>query len=241
MNTWYEAAETLFGIQLNAHQLEQFEDYLSILLEWNEKFNLTAIREPEDIRFKHFLDSLSVTRGWSRFLPPTSLIDLGTGAGFPGIPLKILWPDLKLSLVDSVGKKVNFCRLVLDSLHLQNAETMAIRAEELGQNPNHRESYQLVTARAVAPMPVLLEYCLPLVQPGGRIVLQKGTDGPEEAERCRPIMHKLGGDLKEVLPLELPGTEGIRYLVLIDKNTHTPATYPRHTGVPSKLPLTVKE
>jgi 16S rRNA (guanine527-N7)-methyltransferase len=239
MVTWQKAAEELFGIELSPWQLEQFEKYLSTLLEWNEKFNLTAIREPEDIRFRHFLDSLSVTRGWSRTAPPTSLVDLGTGAGFPGIPLKILWPELKLSLVDSVGKKINFCRLVLDTLQLHNSETMTIRAEELGQNPEHREKYQLVTARAVAPMPVLLEYCLPLAQPGGRIVLQKGTDAIEEAERCRPIMHKLGGELKEVLPLELPGTEGKRYLVLIDKNTHTPANYPRHTGVPSKLPLTV--
>ena len=239
MVTWQNAAEELFGIELSPWQLEQFEKYLATLLEWNEKFNLTAIREPEDIRYRHFLDSLSVTRGWSRTAPPTSLVDLGTGAGFPGIPLKILWPELKLSLVDSVGKKMNFCKLVLDTLQLHNAETMTIRAEELGQDPEHREKYQLVTARAVAPMPVLLEYCLPLAQPGGRIVLQKGTDALAEAERCRPIMHKLGGDLKEVLPLELPGTEGIRYLVLIDKNTHTPANYPRHTGVPSKSPLTV--
>ena len=116
---------------------------------------------------------------------------------------------------------------------------MTIRAEELGQAPDHREKYQLVTARAVAPMPVLLEYCLPLAQPGGRIVLQKGADAPEEAARCRPIMHKLGGDLKEVLPIEFPGTVGMRYLVIIDKNTHTPTTFPRHTGVPSKSPLTV--
>ena len=239
MVTWQNAAEKLFGIELSPWQLEQFEIYLNTLLEWNTKFNLTAIREPEDIRFRHFLDSLSVTKGWSRTAPPTSLVDLGTGAGFPGIPLKIIWPELKLTLVDSVGKKVNFCRLVLDTLQLHNAETMTIRAEELGQDPDHREKYQLVTARAVAPMPVLLEYCLPLAQPGGRIVLQKGTDALEEAERCQPIMHKLGGDLKEVLPLELPGTEGKRYLVLIDKNTHTPANYPRHTGVPSKSPLTV--
>jgi 16S rRNA (guanine527-N7)-methyltransferase len=238
MITWQNAAKTLFGIDLSSWQLEQFEKYLSTLLEWNEKFNLTAIRAPEEIRYRHFLDSLSVTRGWSRTAPPTSLVDLGTGAGFPGIPLKILWPELKLSLVDSVGKKINFCRLVLDTLQLHNAETMTIRAEELGQDPAHRESYQMVTARAVAPMPVLLEYSLPLAKLGGRIVLQKGLDALEEAERCRPIMHKLGGDLKEVLPIELPGTEGIRYLVVIDKNAHTPVTYPRHTGIPSKTPLT---
>jgi len=239
MVTWQNAAEKLFGIELSPWQLEQFEIYLNTLLEWNTKFNLTAIREPEDIRFRHFLDSLSVTKGWSRTAPPTSLVDLGTGAGFPGIPLKIIWPELKLTLVDSVGKKINFCRLVLDTLQLHNADTTTIRAEELGQDANQREKYQMVTARAVAPMPVLLEYCLPLAQPGGRIVLQKGTDAIKEAERCQPIMHKLGGDLKEVLPLELPGTEGKRYLVLIDKNTHTPANYPRHTGVPSKSPLTV--
>ena len=239
MVTWQNAAEKLFGIELSPWQLEQFEIYLNTLLEWNTKFNLTAIREPEDIRFRHFLDSLSVTKGWSRTAPPTSLVDLGTGAGFPGIPLKIIWPELKLTLVDSVGKKINFCRLVLDTLQLHNADATTIRAEELGQDPDHREKYQLVTARAVAPMPVLLEYCLPLAQPGGRIVLQKGKDAIKEAERCQPIMHKLGGNLKEVLPLELPGTEGKRYLVLIDKNTHTPANYPRHTGVPSKSPLTV--
>ena len=239
MVTWQNAAEKLFGIELSPWQLEQFEIYLNTLIEWNTKFNLTAIREPEDIRFRHFLDSLSVTKGWSRTAPPTSLVDLGTGAGFPGIPLKIIWPELKLTLVDSVGKKINFCRLVLDTLQLNNADTTTIRAEELGQSADQREKYQMVTARAVAPMPVLLEYCLPLAQPGGRIVLQKGTDAIIEAERCQPIMHKLGGDLKEVLPLELPGTEGKRYLVLIDKNTHTPANYPRHTGVPSKSPLTV--
>lgn len=239
MVTWQNAAEKLFGIELSPRQLEQFEIYLNTLVEWNTKFNLTAIREPEDIRFRHFLDSLSVTRGWSRTAPPTSLVDLGTGAGFPGIPLKIIWPELKLTLVDSVGKKINFCRLVLDTLQLHNADATTIRAEELGQDPDQREKYQMVTARAVAPMPVLLEYCLPLAQPGGRIVLQKGTDAIVEAERCQPIMRKLGGDLKEVLPLELPGTEGKRYLVLIDKNTHTPTNYPRHTGVPSKSPLTV--
>ena len=238
MLTWQNAAKELFEIELSPWQLEQFEKYLYTLIEWNSKFNLTAIREPEEIRFKHFLDSLSVSRGWSRTAAPTNLIDLGTGAGFPGIPLKILWPEIKLSLVDSVGKKMNFCRLVLDTLQLHNAETMTIRAEELGQDPEHREKYQLVTARAVAPMPVLLEYSLPLAQPGGRIVLQKGTDAIDEAERCQPIMHKLGCDLKEVLPIELPGVEGIRYLVLIDKNGHTPAIYPRHTGVPLKSPLT---
>ena len=239
MITWQNAAAELFGIELSPWQLEQFEKYLFTLLEWNEKFNLTAIREPEEVRIRHFLDSLSVTCGWSRTKPPESLADIGTGAGFPGIPLKIIWPELKLSLVDSVGKKINFCRLVLDTLQLHNAETMTIRAEELGQDPEHREKYQLVTARAVAPMPVLLEYCLPLAQPGGRIVLQKGTDALEEAERCRPIMRLLGGDLKEVLQITLPGTEGTRYLVIIDKNTHTPKAYPRRTGVPSKTPLTV--
>ncbi|HSN93755.1 MAG TPA: 16S rRNA (guanine(527)-N(7))-methyltransferase RsmG [Anaerolineaceae bacterium] len=239
MVTWQKAAEELFGIELSPWQLEQFEKYLYTLIEWNAKFNLTAIREPEEIRLKHFLDSLSVTKGWSRTAPPASLVDLGTGAGFPGIPLKIIWPELKLTLVDSVGKKINFCKLVLDTLQLHNADATTIRAEELGQDPEQREKYQMVTARAVAPLPVLLEYCLPLAQMGGRIVLQKGSDAIEEAERCQPIMHKLGGDLKEVLPIELPGVEGIRYLVLIDKNRHTPAIYPRHTGVPSKTPLTV--
>lgn len=237
MEPWLEFASSRFNLPLSSLQQERFQEYLILLLDWNTKINLTAIRTPEAIRLKHFLDSLSVTLGWQRQVPPESLIDLGTGAGFPGIPLKILWPELRLTLVDSVGKKINFCKLVMEKLELENYTALAARAEELGQNPDHREKYQLVTARALASMPVLLEYALPFAKPGGCVVLQKGADGLQEAERCQKIMRKLGGDLKEILPINLPEVEGQRYLVVIDKNAHTPVAFPRRTGVPAKMPL----
>ncbi|MEA4812564.1 MAG: 16S rRNA (guanine(527)-N(7))-methyltransferase RsmG [Anaerolineaceae bacterium] len=237
MDHWIECAESLFGLKLNARQSEQFQQYMQILLEWNTKINLTAIRQPDEIVLKHFLDSLSVAKAWLKAIPPASLVDIGSGAGFPGIPLKILWPEMKLTLVDSVAKKMNFCLLVADALQLDGVQVLTSRAEELGQNPQHREKYHLVTARAVAAMPTLLEYTLPLAKPGGCVILQKGESAPAEAQNAKNIIHKLGGDLKGVLPVEIPGIEGARYLLRIDKNARTPQAYPRRTGIPAKSPL----
>jgi 16S rRNA (guanine527-N7)-methyltransferase len=235
MTNWIDIAEKEYGIVLDRAALERFEWYYRELVEWNKRFNLTAIRDQVGIEIKHFLDSLTVatiTRS-----VPGSIIDVGTGAGFPGLALKILWPDAKLSLVESVQKKANFCVHVAETLGFSDVNVLAQRAEDIGQNPLHREKYQLVTARAVAKMPVLLEYLLPLAKLGGLVVMQKGENGAEEAEASQRIMRKLGGDLKEIRPVKLPDVEGDRYLIVVSKHAHTPKDFPRHPGTPAKTPL----
>jgi len=172
---------SLVGIQLTSRQLAAFKKYEEVLLEWNKNINLTAIRDGEGIRNKHFLDSLTCMLAW-RDRPPERLIDIGTGAGFPGIPLKIIMPRLQLTLVESVGKKLEFCRHIVDILGLENVTCLQARAEELGLAREHREKYDWAVARAVANLPVLAEYLLPLVRIGGGMLAQKGETGPAEAD-----------------------------------------------------------
>jgi 16S rRNA (guanine527-N7)-methyltransferase len=203
---------------------------------WNQRFNLTAIRDVEGIRVKHFLDSFSCVLAW-KANPPSRLIDVGTGAGFPGIPLKILYPGMKLTLVESVGKKAAFCQHIVETLKLDGVEVINGRAEALGQNPNHREQYDWAVARAVANMNALAEYLLPLVKVGGMALAQKGESGPAEAQSAEQAMKLLGGKLQQVIPLNLPGVVEDRYLVLIDKIHATPPKYPRKPGMPAKDPL----
>jgi 16S rRNA (guanine527-N7)-methyltransferase len=209
--------------------------YEKELLEWNRKFNLTAIRDSESIRTKHFLDSFSCVLAWKA--PPNSLIDVGTGAGFPGIPLKILYPNLKLTLVESVGKKAMFCEHVVRRLGLEQVEVVHGRAEELGQNPQHREKYDWAVARAVANLNVLSEYLIPLVRIGGGMLAQKGESGPAEAQSAEEAMKLLGGKLKQLIPVNLPGVADDRYLVVVEKVAATPPKYPRKPGIPMKQPL----
>jgi 16S rRNA (guanine527-N7)-methyltransferase len=231
-----EAALSLLGLRLTPGQMDLFKQYEQELLEWNERFNLTAIRDPEDIRIKHFLDSLTCTLAL-REMPPARLIDVGTGAGFPGIPLKIIQPSLRLTLVESVGKKAGFCRHVAGALHLDRVDVLQSRAEEAGQMPAHREQYDWAVARAVAALPVLVEYLLPLVRVGGRILAQKGESGPAEAHAAENALHILGGRLRQVIPVTLPGVAEDRYLIVIDKIAATPSGYPRRPGVPAHKPL----
>ena len=216
--------------------MEQLACYERELLEWNEKINLTAIRDAEGIRVKHFLDSISCVLAWKSAVPQR-LVDIGTGAGFPGIVLKILYPDLQLTLVDSIGKKVEFCRRVTESLGMKRVEFVTGRAEELGQNPAHREKYDWAVARAVAGLPILAEYLLPLVRLGGGMLAQKGESGPAEAQAAEKALRILGGRLRVLEKVVLPGVTDERYLVIIDKKSATPPQYPRRVGIPAKTPL----
>ena len=210
--------------------------YEKELLEWNQKFNLTAIRDAESIRTRHFLDSFSCVLAW-KASPPNSLIDIGTGAGFPGLPLKILYPNLRLTLVESVGKKAMFCQHIVRVLGLERVEVIKSRAEDLGQNANHREKYDWAVARAVANLNVLSEYLLPLVRIGGTMLAQKGESGPAEAQSAEKAMKLLGGKLRQLIQANLPGVAEDRYLMLVDKVAATPPKYPRKAGIPAKQPL----
>jgi 16S rRNA (guanine527-N7)-methyltransferase len=226
----------LFDLHLKAAQLAALVTYERELLEWNRKFNLTALRDSESIRTKHFLDSFACVLAWgSRH--PQRLVDVGTGAGFPGLPLKILYPAMRLTLVESVGKKAMFCEHIVGMLHLDRVEVIKGRAEDVGCDPAHREQYDWAVARAVADMHVLSEYLLPLVRVGGIALALKGESGPAEAQSAEKAMRMLGGRLKQMIRLNLPGVVEERYLVLLEKSAATPPKYPRKAGTPMKRPL----
>lgn len=231
-----QEVQTILGIHLTNKQVAAFERYEKELLEWNSRFNLTAIRDSEGIRSKHFLDSVTCILAWGEVVP-NNLIDIGTGAGFPGIPLKILFPNLQLTLVESVGKKVEFCKFIVDALNLDKVQVIQARAEEIGQNQQYREKYDWAVARAVANLPVLAEYLLPLVKVGGGAIAQKGESGPAEAQKADQAIHLMGGRLRQLIPVSLPGVVEERYLVVMDKIAATHAQYPRRVGIPSKKPI----
>ena len=236
MEKLVQDASTLFNVHMTGRQVAAFATYEKELLHWNSKFNLTPIRDSESIRTKHFLDSLSCVLAW-KSNSPNRLIDVGTGAGFPGIPLKIIDPHLKLTLVESVGKKVTFCQHIVRVLGLDNVDVIQTRAEELGQNASHREKYDYAVARAVANLNVLSEYLIPLVKIGGTMLAQKGESGPAEAQSAESAIKLLGGKLKQLIPVHLPGVVDDRYLIVADKVAATPPKYPRKPGIPAKQPL----
>ena len=229
-------AQALFNVHITGRQVMALITYEKELIEWNQKFNLTAIRDSDSIRTKHFLDSFSCVLAW-KASPPERLVDIGTGAGFPGIPLKILYPSLKLTLVESVGKKAMFCQHIVRVLRLEDVEVIQARAEDLGQKPEHREKYDWAVARAVANLNVLSEYLIPLVKVGGMALAQKGESGPAEAQSAEKAMELLGGKLKQLIPVNLPGVADDRYLVVMEKVAATPPKYPRKPGIPMKMPL----
>jgi len=224
------------GINLSAQQISAFDFYEKELLEWNEKFNLTAIRDKEGIRVKHFLDSLTCIKEFKTIVP-NRLIDIGTGAGFPGIPLKLLFPAMQLTLVESVGKKAGFCKNVVEKLELDNVEVLTLRAEEIGQSIKYREKYDWAVARAVAALPILLEFLLPLVRIGGGALAQKGESAHAEAQMAEKACQILGGKLQHISNLTLPGVAEEHFLVVYTTVAVTPQKYPRRTGVPAKTPL----
>jgi 16S rRNA (guanine527-N7)-methyltransferase len=229
-------ARDLFNIHITGRQVMALITYEKELIEWNQKFNLTAIRDIESIRTKHFLDSFSCVLAW-KASPPNHLIDVGTGAGFPGIPLKILYPGLKLTLVESVGKKAMFCQHMVRVLGLEQVNVIQARAEDLGRDPEHRERYDWAVARAVANLNVLAEYLIPLVKVGGSVLAQKGESGPAEAQSAEKAVELLGGKLKQLISVNLPGVADDRYLIVMEKVAATPPKYPRKPGIPMKQPL----
>jgi 16S rRNA (guanine527-N7)-methyltransferase len=227
------------GITLTDRHLAAFETCYRELVEWNQHFNLTAITDRDGVLVRHFLDSLSCLKALPRAELATGarVIDVGTGAGFPGLPIKIVCPGMRLTLLESTGKKVSFLRHVMGALGLKGVEAIHGRAEELGLDPAHREQYDWALARAVAEMPTLAEYLLPLVRVGGAALAQKGEGAAAEVHSADAAIHTLGGRVRQLVPVELRGLAETRYLVVIDKVAATPERFPRRPGVPCKRPL----
>lgn len=224
-----------FDLELSPAQLEQFARYADLLIEWNLRFNLTSIVDPRGIVIKHFLDSLSAIRS----IPPgpLKLVDVGAGAGLPGLPIKMARPEISLTLLEATRKKCDFLKAVVDDLQLAAVHVINARAEDAGQMEEHREQYDFAIARAVAEMPALVEYLLPLVRIGGLALAQKSKEVERETQRAAAAIATLGGRLCEVTPVVVPGLNESRYLVIIEKIEGTPEKYPRRVGVPGKKPL----
>ena len=231
-----EIAQTRLGVGLSRRQLDAFAWYASELAAWNERFNLTAITEPAEIEVKHFLDSLSCLLALKP-RPGDRMVDVGSGAGFPGLPLKIVMPWLQVTLVEATGKKAEFCRHVVEGLALESIMVVHARAEDVGQMAEHRQAYQWAVARAVAHLQVLAEYLMPLVRLGGRAIAQKGETGPAEAHAAEGALRILGGRVQQLITVELPRVPETRYLVVMEKTAATPGEYPRRAGVPARKPL----
>jgi 16S rRNA (guanine527-N7)-methyltransferase len=237
MKAFAETVTAKLGIKLSRGHLSALESYQNELLDWNQRHSLTAIREVEGVQIKHFLDSLTVLLAWQRQLPPESMIDVGTGAGFPGLVLKLIWPTTRLTLVESVHKKADFCRHMVDHLGLEGVLVLAERAEVVGQEPTHRQAYDLAVARAVARMPILMEYLLPLVHRNGIVMAMKGETAPGETQDAASAIKLLGGKLHKLVHVELPGVVEERFIVVVNKIAQTPEEYPRRTGLPAKNPI----
>ncbi len=236
MNRLQDYAHLSLKLKLSTNQIKAFKVYENELLEWNEKFNLTAIKSHDEIVAKHFIDSLSCLQVMEK-PSPKNVIDVGTGAGFPGLVLKIVLPSIHLVLVESIGKKAAFCEHVVRTLNLEHVTVIQARAEEIGSDIRYREQFDWAIARAVASMPVLSEYLLPLVRLNGCMLAQKGENGPLETQQSANAFRKLGGKLRVIHPVTLPGVAEQRYLIIVEKKHTTPEVYPRRTGIPSKKPI----
>jgi len=223
-----------FGLPLTDTQVKEFFKYMEILLEWNQKVNLTAIEDEREIVIKHFIDSLSILPYFEN--KENKLIDVGTGGGFPGIPVKIVFGNVKVTLLDSLEKRVKFLNEAISALKLNGINAVHGRAEDFGAAKEHREKYDISVARAVASLPVLLEYCLPFVKPGGLFIAMKGSS-IEEIDSSDKALKILGGENEKIDTLQLTFSEAKRNIVLVRKLRQTPTKYPRKAGKPSKEPL----
>lgn len=224
------------GIKQDQNQLERFHKFYQLLIEWNKVMNLTGITEYEDVVEKHFVDSLSIIKAIDLSRIHT-VIDVGTGAGFPGIPLKIAFPHLRVVLLDSLNKRIKFLDEVISQLELTEIRTIHGRAEEYARKEEYREQFDLCVSRAVANLSTLSEYCLPYIQVGGMFVPYKSGEIDDEVEQSKKAVRILGGNIKDVMKFELPGTDIHRSFVLIHKEQHTQKKYPRKAGIPAKEPL----
>ena len=222
------------NIELSDLQLEQFYNYMNILLEWNKFMNLTGITEPEEVITKHFVDSLTVL---DKIDKNAIIIDVGTGAGFPGIPIKIAFPETKVVLLDSLNKRIKFLNEIIENLELVDIETIHGRAEEYGKNKNYREKYDIAVARAVAPLNILLEYLMPFVKVNGKCLCMKGSSSEEEIKNSENAVKVLGGKLIKTEDFYIPNTDMKRRIVEVNKIKGTNNKYPRKAGTPSKEPL----
>ena len=221
-------------IELDEKQIEQFYDYMQRLLKWNEKINLTAITQPQEIIIKHFVDSLTI----SKYIKENAkIIDVGTGAGFPGIPLKIYRNDIEVILLDSLNKRINFLNDAINKMGLDKIGAIHGRAEEFGHNKEYREKFDIATSRAVANMATLSEYLIPFVKVNGMVVAMKGSDVKQEIDESKRAINVLGGKIFGVEEFNLPDTDIRRNVILIEKEKHTFAKYPRKAGTQSKEPL----
>ena len=230
---------TKLGLHLNPGQLDQFYIYYQELLDWNRRLNLTSITDYENVQIKHFLDSLTVTLAWQQPISSMDfrLIDVGTGAGLPGIPLKILWPDIRLVLLDSTAKKAVFLHHLKQKLGLDGVEIVVGRAEGVAYDTQYREKFDVVLSRAVAPLPTLVELTLPFCTIGGSFIAQKKGAIDPEISRASQAISLLGGNLREVKRVDLQEFTDERWLVIIDKVSPTSEQYPRRSGTPLKRPL----
>ncbi|MCD8082910.1 MAG: 16S rRNA (guanine(527)-N(7))-methyltransferase RsmG [Clostridiales bacterium] len=229
---------TELGITFTDSQMEQFYQYYQLLIEWNQVMNLTTITEMKDVITRHFIDSLSVIKA-VHFKPDdsVSVIDVGSGAGFPGIPIKIAFPFLKLTLLDSLNKRVRFLNTVIQELDLKNISAIHGRSEDLGHEALYREAFDYCVSRAVANLSTLSEYCLPFVKPGGYFISYKSGNMDEELQHSKRAIHVLSGEVDQVFRFSLSDLEMSRSLILIKKVRNTEKKYPRKAGVPSKSPL----
>lgn len=225
-----------YGLNATESQIRAFNRYYELLCEWNEKINLTAITEPKEVAIKHIVDSLSCYKE-ELFKNGSSLIDVGTGAGFPGLPLKIFCPTLKLTLLDSLNKRVKFLQLVVNELGLNDVEIIHARSEEAARNKKYREKFDMVTARAVARLPIICEYCLPFIKIGGTFIALKGRQYEEEIIEAQKAIKTLGGEIAETLPVKLPEIDDKRAVIYIRKIKSTPKVYPRKAGTPERNPI----